>query len=152
MIPDIKKNEKSFHFSRFPSYTSFLKRKLYQLFKLRILEPFFGLFANEQLSLQCYLEMKNKTFKGLSNISHSGTSNILQPLRQKITQRSQKKTDFQLVLGTQFPLVSFKIALLVIKYQTKVLKLSITSAKILSRLLSQTGFGRNTTATFVVSI
>lgn len=46
--------------------------------------------------------------------------------------------------------MSFKIALLVIKYQTEVLKLSITSAKVLSRLLSQMGFGRNITATFVV--
>jgi len=68
MIPDIKKIEKSFHFSRFASYATFLKRNLYQLFKLRILESYFGLFTNEQLSLQCCLEMKNKTFKGLSNI------------------------------------------------------------------------------------
>jgi len=56
------------------------------------------------------------------------------------------------VLDTQFPLVSFRIALLVIKYQTKVLKLSVTSAKVLSRLLSQMCLGRNRTAAFVVNI
>lgn len=34
--------------------------------------------------------------------------------------KDHNKTDFQSVLDTQFPLVSFRIALLVIKYQTKV--------------------------------
>lgn len=151
MIPDIRKGEKAFYFSRFLSYatskgnfTNFSSSEFWILILICSLVKSF-LYST-------VLEWRTEPFKGLSKISRSRTYTILETLCWKITERSQQKTDFQPVLDTQFPLLSFKIALLVIKYQTKVLKLSVTSTKILPRMLSQMSLGRNITAMLVGNI